>query len=124
MSTDLDIRVATEVMCWPSLDECPEYHGPNVVLRGTCYVTECVRLREWSPSANIRDAFDVVDELEQGGWCFKLEQCGVRPSTVRWRGVFRKGIREYEAISATRAEAICLAALEAVKATKATKDVE
>ena len=115
--TELDARVAVEVMGWHDGSDvgCKLDEVRNGV-RDHCWHDERGLHRDslftFRPSSDMRDAWQVVEEMERRGHHVKVMTSETEKNF--WEAMFMIGSVEYVAGDERVAVAICLAALHAI----------
>ena len=117
MSRETDAAVATEVMGWPTIGGA-DMHGLNgYVYEGTAYKIWPTEL--FCPSTSIADAWMVVEQLTESSGRDMMVRVDVQTGCACNVRVLFDGKHGFEvertAHADTAPEAICLAALEAVR---------
>ena len=122
---EIDSQIAEKVMGW---EFCERSFMRDVLLCGGVgeeMVTEekwfkngiaMYFVNRWNPSTNIAHAFEVVEKMKEKEFCFTLSDY---LDSRFWDAnfiIFKDSTKEFIGTANTPAMAICLAALEAVKA--------
>ena len=121
MNKDIDREIAIEIMNWKirknNTDTFQEfwYYIPTNEPSGGVF---CEYVKDWRPTENIAQAFEVVEKMHQKGFYLKLRGPFINPDDWEWYCYFElHTTTDTHPLWVGRAEtptmAICLAALKA-----------
>ena len=107
--SDIDAQVAENVMGW-RVSKSGWYKRADNGIHVSQYQGE------WHPTADIKQAWMVVDKMTMDGWDFRIDSNGLAQAKSKWHAVFEMVSDELQfhyAFTETETMAICLAALKA-----------